>query len=106
LKRPFAALQKIGNKGSPPTFAADATRQKWVMTLSVCFLMTRPFSLQVQRMSANRPLVSIDMSGSLRSFDAKLTCCGAARHGGPLLSNVNGPRSLVLNDLQAHCSTD
>jgi hypothetical protein len=76
------------------------------VTLSVCFLRTRPFSLQVQRMSADRPLVSIDMSGSLRSFGAKLTCCGAARHGGLLLSNANGSRSLVLNGLQAHCSTD
>ncbi len=39
--------------GPLPTFAADAPRQKWVVILSVCFLTTRPFSLQVQRMSAS-----------------------------------------------------
>tara|TARA_R100001369_G_scaffold74789_1_gene103551 strand:- start:2315 stop:2599 length:285 start_codon:yes stop_codon:yes gene_type:complete len=29
--------------------------ENWVVALSVCFLRTCPFSLQVQRMSANRP---------------------------------------------------
>jgi hypothetical protein len=30
--------------------------KNWVVALSVCFLTTCPFSLQLQRMSANRPL--------------------------------------------------
>jgi hypothetical protein len=51
----LAAIQKRRKEDSLPTFAADAPQQKWVVTLSVCFLRTRPFSLQVQRMSANRP---------------------------------------------------
>jgi hypothetical protein len=45
-----------GTMGSVLPLAAFAPRQKWIVTLSVCFLRTRPFSLQVQRMSANRPL--------------------------------------------------
>lgn len=57
---PHAALVNVG---SLPTFAADAPRQKSGVTLSVCFLRTHPFSLQVQRMSANR------------RFCGKTACC-------------------------------
>ncbi|MFT5639157.1 MAG: hypothetical protein ACI861_001983, partial [Paracoccaceae bacterium] len=45
-----------------------------VVTLSVCFLRTRPFSLQVQRMSANRPHRPLFASGSAAYDDA--VCVG------------------------------
>jgi hypothetical protein len=53
---------------------SGAPRQKWVVTLSVCFLRTRPFSLQVQRMSANRPHRPVFASGSAAYDDA--VCVG------------------------------
>jgi len=72
-------------KGSLPTFAADAPRQKSVVTLSVCFLRTHPFSLQVQRMSANRPFCrkwKAVAHGPEPTSSNHPGCSGAARRSG------------------------
>jgi hypothetical protein len=53
--RAHVARKSHSQNGLSAAVSSVCTPTKWIVTLSVCFLRIRPFSLQVQRMSANRP---------------------------------------------------